>query len=332
MRHLLETSTRTLLAVTALLSSLASAQQNTPGSLLVFPEFDNRTGVTNVLTVTNLSPDQSIKVEFVYIGRRIEKDVEIPCGEFNRTDTLTPKDTFTFLTKDHNPELEQGFVFAFAKDVLTNEPVAFDHLVGTSLKVDTILAFDYGINPMVFQAGSGLNELEPTDLDADRLRDLDGAEYSPAPDRIVIPRFLGQASSYTSYLHLVGLSGTRFDTTLDFLIYNDNEEVFSTEYTFRCWDRVWLKDISNLFDNAYLRDFTNQDPNEVLGAPAVEAGWMEIDGGVASSLSTSIDDPAFLAFLSEGVETLQVADLPFTIGTQTNGSLLSRALSGDTDR
>ncbi len=332
MRQHLSNAARTLLVATSLCAGLAPAEQNVPGTLLVFPEFDNRAGVTNVLTVTNLSHDQSIKVEFVYIGRRINGDVEIPCSEFNRTETLTPKDQFTFLTKEHNPELEQGYVYAFAKDVLTNEPVAFDHLVGSALKVDTIFVLDYGVNPMVFQAGEGLNELDPTDLDGDGLRDMNGLEYGQAPDRVVVPRFFGQGFFNVSYLHLIGLSGTQFDTTLDFLVYNDNEEVFSTEYTFRCWDRVWLGDISAIFDNLYLQSFTNHDPNEIFGAPQLESGWMEIDGGVASSTTTSIDDPAFLAFMTEGVETLQIADLPFTIGTQDNGDLLSRSIAGDLGR
>ncbi|MFT7485736.1 MAG: hypothetical protein ACI9F9_001586 [Candidatus Paceibacteria bacterium] len=312
-------------------SGLATAQNNPAGSMMVFSEFDNRAGVANVITVTNTSSSESIKVEFVYIGRVINGDVEIPCAEFNRTETLTPNDTFTFLTKAHNPALEQGYVYAFAKDVDTNEPIAFDHLVGSMIKVDSIYVLDYGVNAVVFQASQNLAHGALTDVDGDGLRDMNGEEYSMVADKVVIPRFFGQAFLHVSNLHLIGLTGgTKFDTTLDFQIYNDNEEVFSAEYTFNCWDKVKLIDISALFDNLYLQNYTNHDPDEIFGFAGLESGWMRIDGAVASSTSTSIQDPAFIAVLSEGLRTLQVADLPFTEGFQDNGDLLSRAVGGDT--
>lgn len=331
MLHILKTPARTLLTLATICAGVASAQNNPAGSLLVFSEFDNRAGVANLVTITNTSSIDSIKVEFVYMGRVINGDVEIPCTEFNRTETLTPSDTFTFLTKVHNPALEQGYMYAFAKDMLTNEPVAFDHLVGSMIKVDSIYVLDYGVNAVVFQAADSLALGAETDIDGDGLRDLNGEEYSMAADKIVIPRFFGQAFLHVSNLHLIALTGgTKFDTTLDFQIFNDNEEVFSAEYTFNCWDKVTLLEISGLFDNLYLQNYTNHDPNEILGFVGLESGWMRIDGAVASSTSTSIQDPAFIAVLSEGLRTLQVADLPFTEGFQANGDLLSRAVGGDT--
>ncbi|MFT7667952.1 MAG: hypothetical protein ACI8X5_000638 [Planctomycetota bacterium] len=334
MIHTLTLSARSLTAaITAmtLCASLASAQNNPAGSLMVFSEFDNRAGVTNVITVTNTSSDHGIKVEFVYIGRLLNGGEEITCSEFNRTETLTPNDQFTFLTKEHNPQLEQGYVYAFAKDLVTNQPVAFDYLVGSMIKVDTIYVLDYGVNPTVFQAAESLALLDETDIDGDGYRDLNGEEYSMAADEIIIPRFFGQAYQHVSWLHLISLTGgTQFETTLDFLIYNDNEEVFSSEYTFNCWDKVMLTDISAVFDNLYLQNFTNDDPDEIFGFPDLNTGWIRINGGVASSSAVSFPDPAFIAVLSEGVRTLQVADLPFTRGFQANGDLLPRAVGGDT--
>ena len=40
-----------------------------PGSLLVFPEFDNRVGIVTVATVTNVSTTDDVRVHYVYYGR-----------------------------------------------------------------------------------------------------------------------------------------------------------------------------------------------------------------------------------------------------------------------
>jgi len=40
-----------------------------PGSLLLYPEFDNISGMHTVITVTNTSPVESIKAHFIYVGR-----------------------------------------------------------------------------------------------------------------------------------------------------------------------------------------------------------------------------------------------------------------------
>ena len=45
----------------------------------------------------------------------------------------------------------------------------------------------YAIQPVVFDGMTG--DLNPTDLDFDGIRDLDGLEYSMAPDATVIPRW-----------------------------------------------------------------------------------------------------------------------------------------------
>jgi len=39
------------------------------GSFLLHPEFDNRTGVISVITVTNTDSQESIRAHFTYIGR-----------------------------------------------------------------------------------------------------------------------------------------------------------------------------------------------------------------------------------------------------------------------
>lgn len=313
-------SPKRILTTAALLAGLAASAQadNRAGSLLVFPEFNNEIGIQQLFTITNTSATDAVTVEIVYIDGD-------DCTEFNRNIELTPRDTFSFLTKAHNPQMERGYAYAFAKESAVGEPINFDYLVGSSTSIS--LLPHYSTNPFVFQ-GAGA-EGTTTELNGDDLRNLDGVEYSQAPDRIVIPRFYGQSLQFQSKLYLIGLTGgARFATTVDFLIFNDNEEVFSSEYTFECWERVDLTDITSLVTLDFLQNGTNHDMDEVLGLSRVETGWMILDGAVANSTSTGLPDPAILAVLREGLLTEQSADLPFVEGEQANGSLLARSLDG----
>jgi streptogramin lyase len=299
-----------------------------PGSLLLFPEFDNRPGTISIFTVTHVDcdADDDLLVEFLYID-------EDDCLEFNRTEVLTPCDTLTLITNKHSPQKNRGYVYVFAKDPSTGEAIVANVLVGSSMLANGLDAFDYGMNPVVF-AGLGVGGL--TDVDNDGVRDLDGIEYEMAPDSILVPRFLGQSGNKNprnpalhSDLILIGLTGgVEFDTVLDFLIYNDNEEVFSSEYTFHCWEKVPLLQISGVFADSFLRDWTDHDSGEILGAPGRESGWFRIDGAVAYSTVTSIPDPAFYAVLVEHMGIFGVADLPFEYCSQDNGELLPDGLYG----
>jgi hypothetical protein len=159
-----------------------------------------------------------------------------------------------------------------------------------------------------------------------------------APDVILIPRFLGQGGNRPeaigvgahSRLILIGLTGGQeFTTRVDFLIYNDNEEVFSSEHEFFCWEKPYLLDISGVFANNFLRNWTNDDPDEILGATQLESGWMRIDGAVATSTAISIADPAFYAVLVEHIGSYGAADLPFEFCSQDNGDLLATGIFGD---
>jgi hypothetical protein len=316
-----------LSALTALagisMAGNAMADGRAPGSLLLFPEFDNRMGTVTVLTVTNTAVDVGdVQVEFVYIGRYGQSGQDIDCAEFNRTEVLTDNDTITLLTSVHNPQQEQGFVYAFAREGVAN-PIVHNWLIGNVMTVDGLAAFEYSVNPVSYEGFAG-------DLNGNGLRDLDGAEYEESADEILVPRFLGQNELRKSELILIGLTGgARFDTTVDFLIYNDNEEVFSSEYTFQCWDRVLLEDISGIFDNAFLKNWTNHDPQELLGAPDIETGWFRMDGALASSTSTTLTDPAVYGVLVEKIGNRGAADLPFESGLNDSGKLYARSLDGE---
>ena len=251
--------------------------------------------------------------------------------------SMTPKDIFTAVTRNHNPASDQGYVYAFAKSPTTGQAVAWDHLAG-AMSVHTGLdQLSYEVLPFVFKSGfkGRGNEGMPTDLDGDNLRDLDGNEYEKAPDRVVIPQFLGNGNLFglnvTGHLVVLGLTGIRHTTIINFAIYNDNEEMFSSQLSFDCWDKVRLRDITNAFRDSFLVS-TNQNPLEVQGLTE-EVGWYEMDGSVAFSTVHQVSDPAFLAMQIQeiGVLRSQAAARAFMIDRQDNGALLSTSIFGDPD-
>lgn len=302
-------------------------QRGNPGSMLLFPEYDTRPGMESLITVTNANsaPDADILVEFRYIEVQTVGDSgscgDVTCLEFNRIEALTPNDTFTTLATFHQPSQGQGYLYVIAEDpnqFLT--PVSYNHLIGQITTIDGFGALGYTVNGLSFS--SPLPEGVPTDLDADGRQDLDGVEYEAVPDEIHIPRFFGQGVGLDSELILISLSGGQnFQTVVNFLVYNDNEEVFSTEQSFRCWNKLPLLSVSGLFNNGFLQDFTNDDPSEVVGAPNLESGWMRISGALLIDDLTTTTDPAVLAFLIEGSEGETSAGLPFGAGANLSGLL-----------
>jgi hypothetical protein len=332
------------------LSLRAGADTVQPGSLLVFPNFDNTRSELSLLTVTNTNTDPvngSINVEFVYING-------LNCQEFNRTRTLTANDEISVVTKFDNPNMVKGYCYVFAKNKTTGHATSFNFLIGTELvfiagTVDQhpIGVGIYEVNPWTFKAipptGSDTDVAHGT-VPANGLRDLDDIEYQAAPDKLLFPRFLGQGGPYNVSEDLVLLNltgGAQFNTTVDLLVFNDNEEAFSAQFNFTCWTRVHLDDISAVFDNDFLLS-TDQDPGEIPGTTptnANETGWFWVNGDTANSTAAQFSDPAILGSLIEGLSfatpgsqtsfSIGGSYLPFTSGTQTNGSLLSHNLFGN---
>jgi hypothetical protein len=321
------------------LGTASRADVTAPGSLLVFPRWDNTPGTLTLLTVTNTNQNLAtgaVDVEFDYIDGQT-------CQEFNRTRTLTPSDELTVATFVDNPNLSQGYAFVFAKSHATGKAIKFDWLIGTSVIITSHVGSAFELSPFVFKAGAALAEGAVTDLNNNGLRDLNGLEYEPVPDLLEFPSFFGLNSSFSDEIILIDLTGgAQFSTLVDFLVYNDNEEQFSTQFSFTCWIDINLGVISPLFTDAFLKT-TNNSQSEVAGVPAApELGWFQVNGDVAISPATQFLDPAILAVrvtcLRNGVlmpNTTQVssrsfcATLPFGLGTQTNGSLLSHNLLGN---
>lgn len=316
-----------LVAGLVLTTTAAASGIQEPGSLLLYPSFDSRPGSSTVITVTNTNSDVvtgTVSVEFIYLNSET-------CFEFNRTHLLTANDTLTVLAAVHNPVQQQGFLYVFAKSPTTGAAITWNHLIGNLIDIDAFILFDWSINAIAFQGMTAQGTPTNVSTPPNGLRDLDGVEYSTVEDEILIPRFFGQGFPLFSELILINLTGgSQFDAVVNFLIYNDNEEVFSAQYGFRCWDFEQLSDINNVFNRSFLAT-TNHNPFEVQGIPGLETGWMRIDGAVASSTQTSFQDPAIIAVLVEqiwAIATFGTADLPFGTGSQTNGDLLSNSIFG----
>ena len=195
-------------------------------------------------------------------------------------------------------------------------------LIGSALVINGIENFDYSVNPVSYEGIAG-------DVNGNGLRDLDGTEYEASAGEILVPRYFGQGGPFASELILIGLSGgAAFHTTVDFAIYNDNEEMFSAEHTFHCWQKARLLDISGVFANDFLKLSTNHDSDEILGAANYESGWFSLHGHMANSPTTTISSPAVYAVLVEEANSIGVSDLPFEAGQNFSGALLARSNDG----
>ncbi len=301
-------------ATFGLSSSAAAHSLDAPGSLLLFPYFDNSRGLDTYLTVTNTNSDfnqngqlfaGTVDVEFVYIDGE-------SCLEFNRTRRLTPNDTITVSTQADNPNDPRGYVYVFAKSPTSGAAISWNWLEGDSIVSSFSDALLSNIAPVVYAAvgAQGTN----TDVDGDGVRDLNAVEYAASANELHIPRFI---ASPLSSLIVVGLTGLQFTTVVNYLAYNDNEEAFSGQITFDCWDTRRLPNISGIFTDDFLES-TNDNALET-GILGVETGWIRLVGLTAFSSAQQRSNPAFLAVR---VDKIAFASLPYGVGTNTNGDLL----------
>lgn len=311
-------------AAVAALGSVANANTlDRTGSLLLFPFFDNTRGAVQAFTVTNTSADASVRIEYVYIN-------ETDCLEFNRTRTLTPNDTVTTLSYLDNPNMARGYLYVFAKNA-AGQAITFNNLAGATV-VATVNAGLYEAAPIVFQGLTASNA--STDTDSDGLRDLNGTEYSRTPDELIVPRFFGAASSAlsgtgssTPTISLINLSGgASFTAIVDFLVYNDNEEVFSAQTSFSCYKRVPLAAVNAVFTSSFLASTNDDDSESVEG---IEMGWYRLDGRIAFSSTSTYNDPAIIAAHLDILDGSSAGVLPYGVGEQSNGDLVVLGPSTD---
>lgn len=324
------------LATVAGLASLAHAGADSPGSLLLFPEYNSNPGVFTVISVANtktgpqgLPTAPAVRAHFVYIDGAT-------CQETDRFEPLTPNDLVTVIAGFHNSASAKGFLYVYAVDAASGAAIKWDWLIGSQMQLDGINTFNYSYNPISFKAGSfAAADGSPTDQDGDGVRDLNGVEYEKTWNEIQIPHFFGQGNGRRSELVLINLSGrNEFLATANFVVYDDYENPYSTQYQWRCWTKVPLSKtsgigdpvtgIDNLFNNTFLQ--MNGGQGALQGAPSVETGWMRIRGTTASSTNTQISNPSIIAVLDETIGSYGMGDIPYMIDqTNIKGDLLAPA-------
>lgn len=322
------------LAALVATATIARAGADSPSSLLLFPEFDSAPGVFTMISVTNtktgpITPSNQpvIQAHFVYING-------VDCLENNRNENLTANDIVTVIAGFHNFSSTKGYLYVYAQDPATGKAIKWDWLIGTQMQLSGIDGFNYSYNPIGFKAMVAGNDGTFTDVDNDNIRDLNGTEYEKTWNEILIPHFFGQTQTRKSELVLINLTGgANFAATAFFSIYDDAENMYSTQYTWNCWVKVPLSKtagignpvtgISNVFNNDYLSPGApnfGTGTGVIVGASTVETGWMRIRGQIASGTFTggSIPNPSIIAVLDETVNgTFGMSDLPYMID-QTN--------------
>lgn len=304
--------TAAIAAIVCALAAPARADGLKPASFLLFPEFNNQPGYITLFTITNVSGGfqaGAIDVHLIYVNAA-------NCLRTDRVEHMTARDTVTFLTAFHAPGLARGYMYAYAIDPVQHKAIDFDYLIGDSLLIDGVNGGAYTLNAMPFQGLTGPGVA--TDVNHNGQPDLNGAEYEKAHNHSLIPRFFGQftppASNGFFLSDLILLQplvnpSLPTTTTAGFLVYNDNEEVFSADYSFQCWTRIPLLSITGAFADTFLRT-TNHHPNEVEGATFLESGWFDIKGLVANSTQGSTQNPPILGVLVD-IRPVETAALPF---------------------
>ncbi|MEQ8767755.1 MAG: hypothetical protein RL885_27885 [Planctomycetota bacterium] len=273
------------LAVVAPQATADSAGRH-PASLLIYPIFDSSPGAGTVLSVTNVSQDVSVVAHFIYIDGDDWR-------EFNRFEPLTPRDVFSTSAKKHVPSARRGFLYVIALNEL-RQADSLNYLVGDEIVVDSYGNFLYALEAIPFCSKAPIND------NFDEYADFNNEEYFKVADKMYVSSFLGQEKQgpypLTSTLILVSLVGSSdYETRLDLLPYNNNEEEFSLDYRFRCWASVNLCDIDEYFNDWFLKANTGYDDRNT-GLPQT-SGWIELDGDRAVDVvgnEPAINDPPFV--------------------------------------
>jgi len=266
-----------------------------PASVLIFPLFMSQPGSGTILSVTNTDTSRvscdgfylsgDICAHFTYVNNEDGR-----CFEFDRFECLTPGDTLTVLADEHNPEMEEGWLWIEALDPSTLQPIVFNSLIGSAIIVETGFDFSWGYTPYSFRAlptapceGSVCagDTRCYTDLDGEIDLDFDGMELERFPDSILIDQFFEEENPDTKNIknELTLMSTSREEeTNYSFVIWNNSETRVSRGFSAPCHFRGPLSQIA-----AFVLDLGGTDMERF------QTGWVEIDSaeGILGVFKTS---------------------------------------------
>jgi hypothetical protein len=271
-----------------------------PGSLLIYPIFDSGPRAGTVISVANVSTTVSVDAHFIYI------DADNDWREFNRFELLTPRDEFTIRASTHVAGAKRGFLYVVAEIAnggTKRDPDTLNYLIGDEIVVDSSDNFLYAFEAIPFCRKAGAID------NGDDVLDFNNEEYFKVSDKMYVSSFLGNTyvkdatDNLTTTLIFVALVGSSdYETRLDLLPYNNNEDEYSAGYRFRCWAAVKARDIDDLFSDTFLKSQPTWD-NREIGLPWT-SGWVEIDGDEAVDVvgnEPKINDPPFVGAMVQAL-------------------------------
>ena len=169
-----------------------------PASALIFPLFDSAPDRGTLISVTNTNSSRvscgntflsgDIALHYTYFNN----DADGNCYEFDRVEYLTPGDTLTIVADDHNPEMDEGWLWIETLDPETYEPITFNHIIGSAIIVEAGSEFLWSYTPYAFRAlveapcdgfdlPCGAQTRCINDLDGEVDADFDGVEFRVDP-------------------------------------------------------------------------------------------------------------------------------------------------------
>jgi hypothetical protein len=314
--------------------SLASAQPTVviPGSVLLFPYYNANPaqGAATLISVTNtngsrmVGPNNYRKGDVVLHYFYVDGDT---CRITNRRELLTPNDILTVLASVHNPSMTYGYLYVYAEDPESGDAIQFNYLIGDAIMLDVSANELWSYNAIAFK-GVMDEKTSPVRDRNDRIKtdvianggnangsvDFNGVEYDFYPDELYLGSFLEERCTLRGRICLVSGLCADFQLELMFYFYDNEEDPYSRTFKFRCWECVWLQDISNVV--IALGGSPNETPS----------GWARINGIRAINVVTgqvwrneipqgTNFDPPFIGIMTERIITAG-----FTVGRLLNWS------------
>jgi len=314
-----------LAATTFARPATAQPVQAEPASLLVFPKFDSRDERETVLVVTNVNTDRTpcdendgiqrgaVRLHYVYYGA-LEGDLEknpreARWLEFDRYETLSPGDTLAVRASEHDPDAEVGFLTVKALSPDTDEPIDFDFLIGSAFVADAATDSMWSYVPYSFQGvGNGTFSTCGHEIVEGPGTLFDDGSYCTFPEILLLDSFCQERPGVVDgELTLMSTSGSDFLNDVDVLIFNNREERFSRQLTFRCWTSLALGDVSSVTQRL------GGDPDE----SEMQTGWLRLDGRRVLDLAGRpvtdgdfVFGPAILGVFSQRMRGMGVVGRP----------------------
>ncbi len=259
----------------------------TPGSVIVFPEFLRGTVTTadqGVLPASSFeiaatcpvgstcNEFQSIKVRFHWVCPgsgpfNVCREVDFNCFVTVKGKILlNPENSFNFPYNTNTctvppPPCNEGYLLGWVID-LADRPIKFDALIGEAVIRESGSAVA-AYNAIPIQASTSLATFAPTDINANGKLDFDGTEYQAAPGRIYgdvrwhVLRAGGPPHQVETTLTLLTLDANSNRTNnpmfVDFNFYNESEQLHSTSTNFTCWQRVPILDLDASLNSGFGR-------------------------------------------------------------------------------